>query len=91
MDQFAKRRSTPGRALAGVLALGVVMTVPGIARADEGGVSIPGFFGSLAASPLVPGFSLATIYYHGSVSAGGDVAFAAKSIAAISPRISPAT
>jgi hypothetical protein len=48
----------------------------GAARADEGGVSfwIPGFFGSLAASPLQPGWSLETIYYHTSVSAGADVA-----------------
>ncbi|HET8974349.1 MAG TPA: transporter [Pseudolabrys sp.] len=48
------------------------------ARADEGGVSfwVPGFFGSLAATPLQPGFSFTTIYYHTSVSAGGDVAFA---------------
>jgi hypothetical protein len=47
-------------------------------HADEGGVSfwLPGFFGSLAAAPQVPGFSLASIYYHTSVSAGGDVAFA---------------
>src|SRR5262245_66169406 len=46
------------------------------ARADEGGVSfwIPGFFGSLAASPLQPGWSLTNFYYHTSVSAGGDVA-----------------
>jgi hypothetical protein len=48
------------------------------ARADEGGVGfwIPGFFGSLAATSQVPGWSLANIYYHTSVSAGGDVAFA---------------
>jgi hypothetical protein len=47
-------------------------------RADEGGVSfwVPGFFGSLAAVPQQPGWSLATIYYHTSVKAGGDVAFA---------------
>ena len=46
------------------------------ARADEGGVSLwlPGFFGSLAASPLQPGWSLTSIYYHTSVSAGADVA-----------------
>jgi hypothetical protein len=44
--------------------------------ADEGGVSfwVPGFFGSLAATPQQPGWSLATIYYHTTVSAGGDVA-----------------
>jgi hypothetical protein len=46
--------------------------------ADEGGVSfrVPGFFGSLAAVPQQPGWSLASIYYHTSVSAGGDVALA---------------
>ena len=44
--------------------------------ADEGGVSfwIPGFFGSLAAAPLQPGWTLTTNYYHTSVSAGADVA-----------------
>jgi hypothetical protein len=50
-----------------------------IARADEGGVSfwIPGFFGSLAAVPQqAPGWSVASVYYHTSVSAGGDVALA---------------
>ena len=48
------------------------------ALADEGGVSfwIPGFFGSLAATPQQPGWSLANVYYHTSVSAGGDVALA---------------
>jgi hypothetical protein len=48
-----------------------------IARADEGGVSfwIPGFFGSLAAVPAQsPGWSMTSIYYHDSVSAGADVA-----------------
>jgi hypothetical protein len=46
--------------------------------ADEGGVSfwVPGFFGSLAAAPQVPGFSFANILYYSQVSAGGNVAFA---------------
>ena len=46
------------------------------ALADEGGVSfwVPGLFGSLAATPQQPGWSLANIYYHTSVSAGADVA-----------------
>lgn len=46
--------------------------------ADEGGVSfwVPGFFGSLSAAPQQPGWSLATVYYHTSVSAGSDVALA---------------
>jgi hypothetical protein len=46
------------------------------ALADEGGVSfwVPGFFGSLAATPQQAGWSLANVYYHTSVSAVGDVA-----------------
>ena len=46
--------------------------------ADEDGVSfwIPGFFGSLAAAPQQPGWSLTNVYYHTSVSAGADVAIA---------------
>lgn len=53
-----------------------IASIPTIASADEGGVSfwIPGFFGSLAATPQQPGWSTAAIYYHTSVSAGGDVA-----------------
>jgi hypothetical protein len=52
--------------------------LPQPSLADEGGVSfrIPGFFGSLAATPLQPGPSFTTIDYHSSVKAGGDVAFA---------------
>lgn len=46
------------------------------ARADEGGISfwIPGFYGSLAATPQQPGWSITSIYYRTSVSAGGNVA-----------------
>jgi hypothetical protein len=48
------------------------------AVADEGGVSfwVPGFFGSLAAAPQQPGWQFTTTFYHTSVSAGADVAFA---------------
>jgi hypothetical protein len=48
------------------------------ARADEGGVSfwVPGFFGSLAAAPQQPGWSLAVINYYDSVRASGNVAAA---------------
>ena len=48
------------------------------AHADEGGVSLwlPGTFGSLAATPLTPGWSLATVFYHTSVKASGNVAAA---------------
>jgi hypothetical protein len=45
-------------------------------RADEDGTSfwLNGSFGSLSAIPLTPGWSVATIYYHTSVTAGGNVA-----------------
>jgi hypothetical protein len=51
------------------------------ALADEGGVSywLPGRFGSLAATPEVPGWSMAVVYYHTTVGASGAVA-AAKQI-----------
>jgi len=60
-------------ALAAIVAAGLV---PAPAQADEGGVSmwVPGFFGSLAAAPQVPGWALATIYYHPSVNASGNAA-----------------
>jgi hypothetical protein len=49
-----------------------------ISLADEGGISfwIPGFFGSLAATPQQPGWSFASIYYHTDVSASGNAAVA---------------
>jgi hypothetical protein len=58
--------------------LGGLLTVPTAAVADEGGVSfwIPGFFGSLAAAPQQPGWSLTAINYYDSVKAGGDVSLA---------------
>jgi hypothetical protein len=45
-------------------------------HADEGGVSawLPGSFGSLAATPLEPGWSLGLIYLHADNRGGGDVA-----------------
>ncbi len=59
--------------------LGSLVFPPRVALADEGGVSfwVPGMFGSLAAVPQQqPGWALATVYYHTSLSAGGDVALA---------------
>jgi hypothetical protein len=49
-------------------------TVP--SWADEGGVAfwVPGFFGSMSAAPLEPGWSVAAIYYHADVSASGNAA-----------------
>jgi hypothetical protein len=48
------------------------------ALADEGGISywLPGRFSSLAATPQVPGWSMAEVYYHTTVSAFGAVAAA---------------
>ena len=75
MQRWATRKSSY---ICGALALSVAVSTFNIAKADEGGVSlwIPGFFGSLAATPSTPGFSFAAIYYHASVTAGADVAFA---------------
>src|SRR5215216_5562805 len=74
----AHNRSNLKRVLVDALVYGTVASTPIIAHADEGGVSmwVPGLFGSLAATPVQPGFSFAGMYYHTSVSAGGDVAFA---------------
>jgi hypothetical protein len=50
----------------------------GAAHADESGISywLPGRFSSLAATPQVPGWSMAAVYYHTSVEASGAVAAA---------------
>src|SRR5262245_53631476 len=77
-----KRRTVKASPSAGLLAsfaaAAILTGAPSLARADEGGVGfwVPGFFGSLTATPLVPGFSFALIYLHGEVTGGADVAFA---------------
>jgi hypothetical protein len=60
-----------------ILALATVMAAPNTAKA-EGVVTfwLPGLFGSLAAAPVQPGWSLAAFEYYDSVRAGGDVALA---------------
>jgi hypothetical protein len=65
-----------GTGFVGIVALLVAFSRgPDRALADEGGVSfwLPGLYGSLAAAPQQPGLSAAAIYYHTSVSAGGEV------------------
>ena len=76
MKRAATIRNITGRSIAIALLIGGILNVPRTAIADEGGVSfwLPGLFGSLAATPLQPGWSFATIYYHGSVSASGSAA-----------------
>src|SRR5262245_12648870 len=74
-----KQSTAARRAITGVFAsafLSALVAAPGSALADEGGVSfwLPGLFGSLAAAPQQPGWSLTSVYYHTTVSAGADVA-----------------
>jgi len=73
-----------------VALLALIAFSPNSARADEGGVSmwVPGFYGSLAAAPQVPGWALATIYYHPQVSASGNVATSREiTIGRFNPRV----
>ncbi|MDC7987491.1 transporter, partial [Rhodoplanes sp. TEM] len=74
MSGTARRRGIAH--LAAAVAAALLALPSGPARADEGGISfwLPGIFGSLAAAPLQPGFSLTSIYYHTTVTAGGGVA-----------------
>jgi hypothetical protein len=66
------------RVLTACVALVAVVCTTTISLADESGVSfwVPGFFGSLAAVPQQPGWSLTSIYYHTDVSASGNAAVA---------------
>jgi hypothetical protein len=60
------------------------------ASADESGTSfwIPGFFGSLAAAPQQPGWSLTSILYNTNVSASGNAAVAREiTIGRFNPKI----
>lgn len=72
---FGARRLVRLLAAAAVTALGGIVAVPTASMADENGISfwIPGLFGSLAAIPQQPGWSIAIINYYDSVRAGADV------------------
>jgi hypothetical protein len=63
-------------ALGGLCALALAV-LPQKTRADAGGVSfwLPGAFGSLAATPTVPGWAYSAIYLHLQMSAGGGKNF----------------
>jgi hypothetical protein len=70
--------------------VGGAFTAPNDALADEGGVSfwLPGLYGSLAAAPVQPGWSLTAMEYYDSVRAGGDVALAREiEIGRFTPRL----
>jgi len=77
MTQQVKNWGANG-SIAFALLFGILVDAPSTATADENGMSfwLPGIFGSLAATPLQPGWSLATTYYHTSVSASGAAAAA---------------
>jgi hypothetical protein len=78
------------RAVTACLALAVIAFTGATALADEDGVSfwIPGFFGSLAAAPQQPGWSLTAINYYTNVSASGNAAVAREiSIGQFNPTI----
>lgn len=68
---------TVGRRFTGLAATMIAALSATPSHADEGGISfwLPGLYGSFAAAPAVPGWSFATLYYHTSVSAGGDESF----------------
>jgi hypothetical protein len=75
----SNKRSTLGAsAVTAILCGGVLWSTASVSLADESGTSfwLPGQFGSLAAVPGTPGWAVASVYYHTSVSAGGDVAAA---------------
>jgi len=76
-------RDLPGRVqfnllvvAAALIALAALIATTKVSRADEDGVSfwIPGFFGSLAATPQQPGWALATINYYTNVRGGASEA-----------------
>ena len=78
------------RSIAAALAIAAALSAPNGASADEGGVSfwVPGFYGSLAATPQEPGWSIAAVYYHANVSASGNAAISrAITIGQFNPRI----
>jgi hypothetical protein len=78
-EAMGRNRHMRGACAVGcALFLGALIDAPTAAHADEGGVSfwIPGFYGSLAAAPLEPGWALTSINYFDQVRAGGDVALA---------------
>ena len=79
MSQRRMTRRIAGRnLLVATLALAAAASFPRVSLAAEGGVTfwVPGFFGSLASTPLQPGFSYTSLYYNWTGQAGADVAFA---------------
>jgi hypothetical protein len=74
----SNRASLQSAAAVVLLGVGILSTTASGSLADESGTSfwLPGTSGSLAAAPGTPGWAVASVYYHTSVSAGADVAAA---------------
>jgi hypothetical protein len=66
------------RVLTACVAFAALVSATTMSLADEDGISfwIPGLFGSLAAVPQQPGWSLTSIFYNTNVSASGNAALA---------------
>ncbi len=77
MNRSAFKQRFSGIAFGSAIFLAADTGLSPRAVADESGVSfwLPGLFGSLAATPQQPGFSLANIYYHTSVDASRSINF----------------
>src|SRR5664279_3330714 len=75
---ISQGKSIRGSAVAAILGIVMFSATASVSLADESGTSfwLPGTYGSLAAVPGTPGWAVATVYYHTTVSAGADVAAA---------------
>lgn len=71
---FGQRQRKFFKSSAAITAAVTLLAAP--ARADQGGISfwLPGAFGSLAATPVTPGWAMGTIFLNEFVRAGGEVA-----------------
>jgi hypothetical protein len=92
MTRCISERKSGGRPICSAITLAMATfgLLSDAAYADEGGVSywLPGRFSSLAATPGVPGWSMAEVYYHTTVSASGAAAAAREiEIGRFSPTI----
>src|SRR5271154_6299865 len=74
----SKKTALRASAATALICVGLLLATSSASLADESGTSfwLPGQFGSLAAVPGTPGWAVASVYYHTSVSAGADVAAA---------------
>ena len=76
MNNTLRLKNRVGKLVLPVLSCVGILSSP-LLYADEGGTSfwLPGQYGSLAATPAEPGWSLGMIYYHAPTDAGADKTF----------------